>query len=353
MSSDTDSVLPPPSPRIERTMPYSRWWPLVCGAVAGLLIRLVYYGDPGGRYSAMMASFIYLSPLVVGMVTVYVAERSHRRTWGYYAWASGFANVLYIVGSLLILIEGWICAILIVPMFTMIGILGGLLMGAVCRLTNWPRGTLYSVAALPLLLGALGGETSPHAPSMQSVQRQVLVQAPADEVWRHLMDADRIAPAEVESAWMYRIGVPMPLAGVTTQTPEGLVRDVRMGKGIHFTQVASDWEPGRRVQWQYRFDRDSVPPGALDDHVQIGGHYFDLVGTTYTLSPRGQATLLEIDMQYRVSTSFDWYAQPLARWLIGDFSEVILGFYRVRSEQADRGPGLTLSQGQASRSPHL
>lgn len=317
-------------------MPYSKWWPLLCGAAAGLFIRLVYYGDPGGAYSAMMASFIYLSPLVVGMVTVYVAERSHRRTWGYYAWASALANVLYIVGSLLILIEGWICAILIVPVFTTIGILGGLLMGAVCRLTNWPRGTLYSVAALPLLLGALGGESGPREYTTQNVQRQVWVQAPADEVWRHLLDADQIAPEEVGTAWMYRIGVPMPLAGVTEETPDGLVRDVRMGKGIHFSQVARDWEPGRRVQWQYRFAPDSVPPGALDDHVRIGGHYFDLIGTTYTLTPKGGQTLLEIDMQYRVSTSFDWYARPIARWLIGDFSEVILGFYRERSERAVR-----------------
>ena len=38
-------------------------------------------------------------------------------------------------------------------------------------------------------------------------------------------------------------------------------------------------------------------------------------------------------MQYRVSTSFDWYARPIARWLSGDFSEVMLDFYRVRSQQ--------------------
>ncbi len=323
----------PPSPTA-RTMPYSFWWPLVCGALAGLLIRMVYMGDPGGRYSAMMASFIYLSPFVVGMVTVYVAERSHRRSWGYYAWASVFANVLYVLGSLVTLFEGIICAIVIFPLFSLIGALGGLLMGLVCRLTNWPRGTVYSVAALPLVLGAFAGTPAPDGGSPLNVHREVRVQAPADQVWRHLMDADAIAPAEVDDAWMYRIGVPMPLAGVTEETPEGLVRDVRMGKGIHFSQVSSDWQPGRRVHWQYRFAPDSVPPGALDDHVRIGGHYFDLVGTTYTLTPQGETTLLRIDMQYRVSTSFDWYARPIARWLIGDFSEVILGFYRERSERS-------------------
>lgn len=327
----------PPSPT-ERKMPYSFWWPLVCGALAGLVIRLVYSGDPGGRYSAMMAAFVYLSPFVVGMVTVYVAERSHRRSWGYYAWAGALANGLYIVGSLATLLEGVICAILILPLFLVAGALGGLLMGALCRWLKRPAGTLYGVAALPLLLGAFaeGTAAGPHA--LQSVHRQVLVQAAPDEVWRHLMDADRIAPREVNRAWMYRIGVPTPLAGVTERTAQGLVRDVRMGKGIHFQQVSTDWEPSRRVHWRYRFTPDSVPPRALDDHVRIGGHYFDLAGTTYTLTPQGKATLLEIDMQYRVSTSFDWYAGPIARWLIGDFSDVILGFYRARSEGARAAP---------------
>jgi hypothetical protein len=321
----------PPSPTA-RSMPYSFWWPVVCGAVSGTLIRLVFSGNPGEPYTAMLAAFVYLAPLVVGMVTVYVAERSHRRSWGYYAWASAFANLMFVVGSLVTLMEGIICAVLIAPLFAVIGALGGLLMGAICRFTNWPRSTLGCFAALPLLLGALGGDPGPRVHALESVQRQILVQAPADAVWRHLMDADRIAPEEVGTAWMYRIGVPMPLAGVTEQTPAGLVRDVRMGKGIHFSQVSSDWEPGRRVHWQYRFDPGSVPPGALDDHVRIGGDYFDLAGTTYTLVPRGEATLLQIEMQYRVSTDFDWYARPIARWLIGDFSDVILDFYRVRSE---------------------
>ncbi|GAB2655469.1 SRPBCC family protein [Arenimonas aestuarii] len=320
-------------------MPYSFWWPLLCGAATGLLLRLVFSGDSGQAYTPMLAAFVYLAPLVVGMVTVYVAERSHRRSWGYYAGSAAFANVLFVVGSLAILVEGLICAILILPLFTAIGAVGGLLMGLVCRFTNWPRGTLGCFAALPLLLGALGGDPGPRVHSVENVRRQVLVQAPASEVWQHLLDADRIAPGEVETAWMYRIGVPMPLAGVTEETADGLVRDVRMGKGIHFTQVASDWEPGRRVHWRYRFGPGSVPPGALDDHVRIGGDYFDLVGTTYRLTPRGQATVLEIEMQYRVSTDFDWYAEPLARWLIGDFSEVILDFYRVRSEAvAGTGP---------------
>ena len=36
-------------------------------------------------------------------------------------------------------------------------------------------------------------------------------------------------------------------------------------------------------------------------------------------------------MSYRVSTRFNWYAQPIAATLIGNFEEVILNFYANRA----------------------
>lgn len=59
------------------------------------------------------------------------------------------------------------------------------------------------------------------------------------------------------------------------------------------------------MHWTYRFYDDSFPAGALDDHVEIGGHYFDLLNTTYTLVPQGDVTELKIRMQYRISTQFN------------------------------------------------
>ena len=109
-----------------------------------------------------------------------------------------------------------------------------------------------------------------------------------------------------------------------------------MGKSIHFDQVATDWHENRYVRWIYRFEKDSFPPNALDDHVTIGGHYFDLLDTAYTLTPAGpQTTELRITMHYRVSTQFNWYADGVARFLIGNFEEVILDFYRRRAVLAN------------------
>jgi hypothetical protein len=267
----------------QRPLPFSRWIPLLVGVLYGIVLRIWFSGNPGGPYAAMMGSFVYLAPFLVGAVTVYVAEKRQRRSWSYYLWASFLANQLFVLGTMLIMIEGLICVIVIAPLFGLIGMVGGFLMGIVCRWTKWPKHTLQSLAVLPFVLGGFEHRI-PLPERISAVEKMQYVEAPPEQVWQHLMDARDITPKEVESAWMYRIGVPLPQAGVTEQTDQGLVRHVTMGKGIHFDQVATQWEAGRYVRWAYRFTNDSIPPRALDDHVKIGGHYFDLIDTESLLS---------------------------------------------------------------------
>src|SRR5688500_778229 len=97
-----------PSTPIEtqETLPYSKCWPMFAGALFGILLRRASCGDAEAPYAPMMASFVYLAPLAVGAVTVYIAERQARRSWGYYFGAGFLANVFFVIGTLVILIEG-------------------------------------------------------------------------------------------------------------------------------------------------------------------------------------------------------------------------------------------------------
>jgi hypothetical protein len=326
-----------PHPRREGSLPFSLAWPLIVGAAAGLALRtFAFTGDPGEPYAAMMGSFIYLSPTVVGVVTIYIAERYERRSWGYYFGAAFLANVLYVFGALLIMIEGMICAILIVPLFALLGGMAGLLMGVVCRLTNWPKQTLYSVAMLPLLLGSLESDM-PLPASIRTVQRTTLINAPPEIVWRHFHSTAHIEAESVEHAWIYQIGVPLPQSAITSQGAEKAIRTVRMHKNVYFEQHFFEWEAPRIARWKYRFAEDSFPAGALDEHVVIGGHYFDLEEGSFILTPRGQQTELSVSIRYRLSTQFNWYAAPIAQALMGNLEETLLGYYKDKSERATEG----------------
>ena len=62
---------------------------------------------------------------------------------------------------------------------------------------------------------------------------------------------------------------------------------------------------------------------------------YDLQGTTFTLTPLdGGHTRLQLRAEFRLSTSINGYALPVARWLGSDFIRTILGLYKGRSERA-------------------
>lgn len=332
MSSPSDSA---PSGDGQKRSRLGWLWPLGLGAVTGLAFRLVFFGEPDEAFTVMMASFTLLVPVVVGAVTVFTGERSQRRSWAWYFWSAAGANVLFVVGTFLFFIEGLICTLLAAPLFGLIGGIAGLTTGAVCRWSGRPRPLVLSVAALPLLFGSLE-QHLPLPNHVDTVVRSRIIHSAPDRVWQAITHADDIEPEEIGSAWMYRIGVPLPLSAITEERDGELVRHIEMGKGIEFDQVVVDWKPGRRVSYTYRFTPDSFPPRALDDHVRIGGDYFDLRDTEYTLSATEDGTRLTARMSYRVSTHFNWYAGLVARVLIGNFEESALAFYAGRAEDPAR-----------------
>ena len=328
-------------------LPFRYRWPVLAGALAGIVLRLLFSGAAGSSWSAMAGAFVFLAPIVVGMVTVYIAERDERRSWAYYVGAPFLATGLFVTGTLLINVEGLICVLVIAPLFGVLGSVGGLLMGVACRVTGWPRPTLYAAGVLPLLMGTLVPGTTLQDDRSQ-IERSLWIAAPPAVVWQQLTQTPDIRADEVERGWAYRIGVPPPQSGVTEAAGQR-VQHFRMGKGIHFEGDITEWQPARRIAWAYRFAADSVPSGALDDHVRIGGLYFDLLDTAFELQPENGGTRLAMRTRYRVSTQFNFYANGVARLLLGNVSEVLLELYARRSMAGSVLHGSVLQLDRAAR----
>jgi hypothetical protein len=316
----------PFAPQPIRLLPFSTWWAVLAGAAAGVCLRLKFAGQPGETFDAMQGSFIYLAPLLTGAVATFVAELTERRSWGYYAGVGALASLAFVAGTLMVMVEGLICALAIVPLFTIFGAIGGVLMGAVCRLTSWARHTLFGLTALPLILGSLGGSGPPD--HLATVERSLLIAAPAEVIWQQFHNTLAVDSARTVGTWIYMMGAPEPLSAISQATPVGRVRMVRLQQGAHFEQQFLDWQPARYARWRYHFPADSFPRGTLDDHVRIGGHYFDLREGELRMTPQGAATRVTLRISCRISTQFNWYAVPLARLLLGNLEDSILDYYR-------------------------
>lgn len=321
---------PPP-----RYLPFVSAVPIVVGAVFGLIMRLLFGAGENSNaamsaYSVMLSSFVLLVPAGIGAITVYLAERVEQRSWAYYLGAPIVSNALFVAGTLLLLIEGWICAILILPLFCVIGAVGGWIMGTVCRSMKWPKRTVGAFAVLPLIMAPIEAQL-PVPNEYAHASHSIHIQAPPEVVWRSIIHAEDIHPDEVES-WAFRIGVPKPLSGVAAISDGKLIRRMTMGKNISFDQICTDWRENAYLHCTYEFTKESFPNGALDDHVMVGGKYFDIKDTAYTLTPAHGGTDLRISMRYRMTTSFNWYTVPLTKRLFTNLEENILEFYKRRSE---------------------
>ncbi|WP_235914255.1 SRPBCC family protein [Rugamonas rivuli] len=309
------------------------------GAGYGLLMRLLFAYfpplQPFGQEAAsgpMLGSFVVLVPLLIGIYTVYSARgQSPSASFAIVApWAPLFA---FVAGTALLLIEGSICIALAFPIFMLFSSLGGVIGMMLGKLNRIKTGAMNALLMLPLLTGY--AETHVQLPQQLSRSTEsVHIAAKPEVVWGLINHAVDIQPAEMRGGLAYAIGLPYPIEAVTQPVAGGRVRKLRWAKDVHFDEPITAWEENRYIQWTYDFKPESFPPGALDDHVLIGGRYFDLVDTSYRLTPEAGGTRLDIVVNYRVSTNFNWYAAWWGRVLVDDSARAILRFYQRRSEQA-------------------
>lgn len=315
-----------------------RWWWVIAGAVLGVVLRIVFGAFPSSMQGPMSIGFLAGTPLVVGALTV-LGATPERRTASFLIFAPWAGIGLMLLGCAITLLEGSICLALMAPLFLALASLGGVLMGVVLHFVPGSSSRMSAVAVLPLLMVA--GEGNAPLPDRQvELRREVLVDASAETIWSQILTARSIRPDELPVSLSHMIGVPKPLEGINVRTQDGEVRFSRWERGVNFRAYVTSRKEHQSITWRYVFDQHSFPEGSMDDHVAIGGRYFDLRDTSFHLTPASDGrTRLEIVAHYRVSTSINAYAVPVAEILGKDFLDTILGLYQRRSEKAELRAG--------------
>lgn len=307
---------------------------VVFGAAYGLMMRLLFsHASHLFGTGVVSLAFMLGTPFVIGAIVVY-GRRHTELSIGRMLTAPWSAILLALVGSALSLLEGFVCIALAAPLFFIVSSLGGLIMGLVLRWSNKGTTTLNSILLLPILLTTVE-PTVPQQPALLEERVAITVAASPHRIWEEILNARNIRSDELPINFTHWIGVPRPIEGVNIMTPEGEVRFSKWERGVNFSALVTERIPDRSISWRYQFTPQSFPDGSLDDHVKIGGQYFDLYDTTFNLVPvTANLTKLEIVSHYRVTTSVNFYGAPIARWIAHDFMSTILHLYKLRSERA-------------------
>jgi hypothetical protein len=329
---------PPESPAPTNVSSAGSWYWVLGGAIYGLLVRVLFGALPDPWFGVMSSGFLVGTPFVVGALTVYGA-RHRNPTPAFLLFAPWLTIALMLLGCAVTLLEGAICIALMAPLFLLCGSVGGVTMGFVLKFVPLKQSHLRTVAALPLIM-LFAEPFVPLASQESEIRRSVRVHAPPNVVWEQIHTARSIRPDELPLGVTHLIGVPKPLEGINVAGQDGEIRYSRWERGVNFRAVVTERKEHERISWRYVFDEQSFPKGSMDDHVAIGGRYFDLRDTTFNLTPLpGGHTQLEIVARYRVTSSVNLYAVPAAKLLGHDFVGTILHLYKTRSERASPGGG--------------
>jgi hypothetical protein len=312
-------------------------YPWLMGMCYGLIIRIAFHADDNATVqllgSVMGGSFVLGVPFAVGAITVFARPATERTSSNAISGAC-LAILLFVVGTGVLLLEGLICIMMALPLFMLLGLAGAGIAMLIVKRHDRRQMNIGVIAFLPVLSSVVEARlddplaTLPTALVRHEVVREAVLDASAEAIWSKLVNTPPIPVDQHSASIAVRIGAPAPQSGATRSSAEGMIRRSFWGKSVYFDEPITAMQEHRYLAWTYRFYPDSFPPGSMDEHVVIGGEYFDLTDTDYTLQPLPDGrTRLKIRIGFHVNTDFNWYALPVAELVLGNFADSALNYY--------------------------
>lgn len=304
---------------------------LAYGFLGYYIFLKLYTGEKAS--GVMTFSFLVTLPIAINIAIGYLIKKFDKASFGETAVYGLFIISALIAIAGIWLKEGVICLIMAAPLFYAACLLGLVIGWYVPIAQGRASGKILSVTfLLPFLFGGIE-QYFPLQSSVATITQSIFIAAPAPVLWDEIMNPADIKPQEITSEMIYKIGMPKPLGAQTSAQEIGAIRKSYWEKGVNFDEEITALEENRHVAWKYHFDDTSFPPGSLDDHIKVGGRYFDLEESQYRLKPVSGGTELELTTRYRIGTNFNWYAKWWADYFIHDASDAILRMYKNRAEE--------------------
>lgn len=294
----------------------------------------------------MTVGFLFLVPLALGFLVVWLGERDAGWSWWQWVvipWAPAFTAL---GAALLLAWEGIICIFLWAPLVMIMSSLGGLVAGLWrrWRRRRAPASALLGVLLLPFAFAPWESRLST-GDEIRAVETSIDIAADPDTVWNEIVEVRPIARAEQGRRLVHMIGFPHPIEARTIGRGVGSVRHATFEGGVLFVETVTRYEPGKRLSFSIRADPNSIPQQTLDEHVTVGGPYFDVLDGDYAIELLTPATVrLYLTSRHRLSTHFNLYAGAWTDFILRDVQENILDVVRHRAESARTAPNTHTSQ---------
>lgn len=312
----------------------------------GLFVRLIFGIAPG--WEVMSGAFLGLMPLVFGFLSVWFLKPESAKskvTAFFFPWLTTLGLLIL---TILFSLEGTICWIMIYPFFAALAGLGGLAarhfllkkMAAPDGEKPAERDNFHQknglqvslLLVLPIVVGWLESGKTNEKQSF-SMENTIEIDANSAKIWQNVTRVHPIQPAEDKATINRWLGMPRPIEAELDTQAVGGYRKAIFERGMVFHETVTLYESERLMAFSIKANPDEIPPTAMDEHIVVGGKYFDVLNGEYRLEklPDGRSRL-HLSSRFVVSTPFNFYSGKWAQWIMWDIQRNILQVIKSRSE---------------------
>jgi len=330
---------PPARDRLEKI--FDRFIPhhIVGSAAMAVLITGILGAATVGFATAQMPVYgmgLYVGlPFCLGLISSLIDGYHNPRSFLRCLAVSALSAMLAGLGLFGLAIEGAFCLIMAVPIGMILAAVGGAVGYLIQPVSGGARqNPATMMIAILFAPGVIQAERAlkPQAP-LYAVTTSVIINAPAETVWREVVSFDRI---DEPPDWIFRAGIACPTRAVISGQGPGAVRHCVFSTGT-FVEPIEVWNEPRRLE----FSVSSNPPVMTEWTPYSSIHPPHLEG--FLVSERGQFLLTSLGPHQTLLEGTTWYRhhmQPAEYWrLWSDFiihriHERVLGHIKHRAEQS-------------------
>ncbi|WKV14034.1 hypothetical protein [Marivirga harenae] len=300
-----------------------------------LCFRFLFGSSWNDIWSVMTVSFLAGLPYLVGVITIYFSKEENIKSLGYRIITPWIPIFAFFIITLVFSLEGWACWIMILPLFMFFASLGGVTCGYF-RLRKLKRSSKLQISLaflLPILIGPIEHEFA-SSRSLSQAYTSIEINATPEAIWKNVTRVSVISDKEQNRSINSFLGIPEPRKAELNYEGIGAVREASFSGGLIFTEIVTSYEHEQFMEFTIEPNTGEIPSTTFDEHVLIGGEYFDVLKGTYKLKQISPSTFeLQLWSEFELNTSFNWYSEFWARLIMKDIQNNILKVIKKRAEK--------------------
>jgi hypothetical protein len=306
-----------------------------CGVAYGVLIQLfarfaMKSSQPlSTALLVMSGAYVFVLPAVIGMVHVFMRSRKQLVGYASAIFEPLLPSLLCLIFSVLVHWEGTICLVMALPVMLVLAALGGLIMRIILNSKN--KNLVFATFVfLPIPLSFVE-QKIPLPQEKQIVANSIIIQAAPEKVWQKIVRVEKIT--EPQESLFFTMGFPKPVEAILTGDGIGQTRLATFERGLQFVETVTAWRANEKLAFTIKADPQMTPLTTLDEHVTVGGAFFDVLSGVYEIEKVDANTVnLKLYSEHRISTHYNFYARLWSRFLMGEIQSNILKVIKQRAE---------------------